>query len=223
MRIRPLFAPLLLAAAALVAAALIAAPGPAAADPVPGPQTSYKAVEVVEVQGGRSMQATVYRKGLSERREVHMEGQTVAIITRPADQELFMLMPGMNAAMKMKYERAMRDLDSGDLQGFDAEPVGRETVNGLDTTKYRIAGDNDRGTTFDGHAWVTDDGIRAKLAGTVSFSDGTSSPIRITLKEVERGDQPNVLFELPQGTRVMDMSKMPESMQGGPMGGIMRQ
>jgi hypothetical protein len=209
--------------ALLLAAALLAGPRPAAADPVPGPQTSYKAVELVEVQGGRSMQATVYRDGLRERREMHMEGQTVAIITRPADQELFMLMPGMNAAMKMKYDRAMRDLDSGDLQGFEADPVGRETVNGLDTTKYRIAGDNGRGTTFDGHAWVTDDGIRAKLAGTVSFSDGSSSPIRITLREVERGDQPNSLFTLPQGTRVMDMSKMPDSMQGGPMGGMIRQ
>ena len=218
MRIRPLFAPLLLAAAAL-----LAGPKPGWAEPVPGPQTSYKAVETVEVQGGRSMQATVYRKGLSERREMHMEGQTVAIITRPADQELFMLMPGMNAAMKMKYERAIRDLDSGDLQGFDAEAVGEETINGLDTTKYRIAGDNGQGTTFDGHAWVTEDGIRAKLAGTVSFADGSSSPIRITLSEVERGDLPNKLFNLPEGTRVMDMSKMPDSMQGGPMGGIMRQ
>jgi hypothetical protein len=218
MRIRLFAAPLLLAAAAL-----LAAPRPAGAEPVPGPQTSYKAVETVEVQGGRSMQATVYRKGLSERREMHMEGQTVAIITRPADRELFMLMPGMNAAMKMKYERAIRDLDSGDLQGFDAEPVGTQTVNGLDTTKYRIAGDNGQGTTFDGHAWVTADGIRAKLAGTVSFADGSSSPIRITLSEVERGDLPNKLFDLPEGTRVMDMSKMPDSMQGGPMGGIMRQ
>ena len=218
MRIRPSFAPVLLAAVAL-----LAAPRPGWAEPVPGPQTSYKAVEVVEAQGGRAMQATVYRKGLSERREMHMEGQTVAIITRPADKQLFMLMPGMNTAMKMKYDRAMRDMDSGDLQGFDAEPVGEETVNGLETTKYRIEGDNGQGTTFDGHAWVTDDGIRAKLAGTVSFSDGTSSPIRITLSEVERGDQPNSLFELPEGTRVMDMSKMPDSMQGGPMGGMMRQ
>ena len=222
MRTRRLRAPLLLAPL-LIAAALIAAPRPATAEPVPGPQTSYKAVETVEVQGGRSMQATVYRKGLRERREMQSNGQTVAIITRPADQELLMLMPGMNAAMKMNYERAMRDMDSGDLQGFDAEPVGQETVNGLETTKYRIAGDNDRGTTFDGHAWVTADGIRAKLAGTVSFSDGTSSPIRITLSEVERGDQPDDLFNLPEGTRVMDMSKMPDAMQGGPMGGIMRQ
>ncbi|MBK1696089.1 hypothetical protein [Rhodovibrio salinarum] len=210
---------------ALLLAALtqIAGPRPAAAEPVPGPQTSYKAVETVEVQGGRSLQATVYRDGLRERREMHVDGQTVAIITRPADQELLMLMPGRNAAMKMKYERAMRDLDSGDLQGFDADPVAQETVNGLDTTKYRIAGDNGRGTVFDGHAWVTDDGIRAKLAGTVRFSDGSRSPIRITLKEVVRGDQPNALFTLPQGTRVMDMSKLPDSMQGGPMGGMMRQ
>jgi hypothetical protein len=213
----------LVLAAPLLAAAALLAPPRAAAGPVPGPQVSYQAVELVEVQGGRSMQATVYRAGLRERREMRSNGQTVAIITRPADEELFMLMPGMNAAMKMNYERAIRDLDSGDLQGFDAEPVGRETVNGLDTTKYRIAGDNGRGTTFDGHAWVTDDGIRAKLAGTVGFSDGASTPIRITLKEVERGDQPNALFQLPQGTRVMDMSKMPDSMQGGPMGGMLRQ
>ncbi|MBK1669269.1 hypothetical protein CKO28_14625 [Rhodovibrio sodomensis] len=218
MRIRVFVAPLVLAAAAL-----LAAPRPAAAETVPGPQTSYKAVELVEVKGGRSMRATVYRDGLRERREMQTQGQTVTIITRPADQELFMLMPGMNAAMKMNYERAMRDLDSGDLQGFDAEPVGEETVNGLATTKYRIAGDNGHGTTFDGYAWVTDDGIRVKLAGTVSFSDGSSSPIRITLTEVARGDQPNHLFTLPEGTRVMDLSKMPDAMQGGPMGGMIRQ
>lgn len=222
MRPRRRLVPLLFAPLLFVGAALLASPRPAAAEPVPGPQTSYKAAETVEVHGGRSMQATVYRAGLRERREIHMEGQTIVIITRPADQELLMLMPGMNAAMKMNYERAMRDMDSGDLQGFDAEPVAEETVNGLDTTKYRIAGDNDQGTTFDGHAWVTADGIRAKLAGTVSFSDGTSSPIRITLSEVERGDQPNDLFNLPEGTRVMDMSKMPDAMQGDPMGGIMR-
>lgn len=209
--------------AACFAAVLALPAGPAAADRVPPPKASFKATETVEAGQGRTMQATVYRDALRERREIRMEGQTVAIISQPADQNLFMLMPSRGMAMKMDASRAMRDMDTGDLQGFDATAVGEETVNGMATTKYRIEGDNDQGTTFDGHAWITDDGIRVRIAGTVAFSDGTSTPIRINLTDVTRGDQPDDLFRLPDDVRVMDMSKMPGSMQGGPMGGMMGQ
>jgi hypothetical protein len=205
-------------------AVLLALPaGPAVADQIPPPKASFKASETVEAGQGRTMQATVYREALRERREIRMQGQTVAIISQPADQNLFMLMPGRGMAMKMDAARAMRDMDTGDLRGFDATALGQETVNGLKTTRYRIEGDNDQGTTFDGHAWITDDGIRVRIAGTVAFSDGTSTPIRINLTDVTRGDQPDDLFRLPDGIRVMDMSKMPSSMQGGPMGGMMGQ
>ena len=82
-------------------------------------------------------------------------------------------------------------------------PVGRETVNGIATTKYAIDE-----TVPEGHAegavWLSRDGIPMKLAGTFTRQNGKVASIRWELSHVRIGPQPAALFEEPHG-----FSKLP--------------
>lgn len=77
-------------------------------------------------------------------------------------------------------------------------PVGRESVNGIATTKYAVDE-----TVPEGHAtgaiWVSAEGIPMRLAGKFAARNGKTSDVRWELKEVKIGPQPDTLFEPPAG------------------------
>jgi hypothetical protein len=201
--------------------ALLLAPIAAARaeNPVPAPQADYTATEIVEVLDRKRqsrLETRVYRSGRLERRIISAQGQKVTMIVRPDRQVAYMLMPGGGMAMRMPFEQAGRDLSADDLQALEAEAVGQETVAGLPTTKYRISGRSDRGYGFDGHAWVTDDGIRVRLEGAVTGPEREPLNVRIHLEDVARGPQSADLFDLPPDAQVVDIPKMPGG--GGPLG-----
>jgi hypothetical protein len=201
-----------------MAVLLLAAPA-LAESPIPAPQADYSATEIVEVLD-RKMQSRVetevHRSGRLERREVEAQGQSMVMLIRPQEEAAYLLMPGGRMAMRMPFDQAARDLSSDDLQALDADAVGRERVAGLETTKYRITGRNDRGYGFDGHAWVTDDGIRMRVEGAVTGPERAPINVSIHLENVTRSAQPAELFELPADAEVIDMPKMPGGV--GPLG-----
>jgi hypothetical protein len=82
--------------------------------------------------------------------------------------------------------------------------VGTEVVNGMDTTKYKTVWQTEDGK-FGGFSWVTEDGIAVK-AFLVSETGGEKQRIRYQITELERGSQPQDLFEVPEGYAKMDLS-----------------
>jgi len=78
------------------------------------------------------------------------------------------------------------------------KPLGRDTVNGIATTKYAIDE-----TVPEGHAsgtlWLSAEGIPMRLAGKFAAQNGKTSDVRWELKEVKIGPQPAALFEAPPG------------------------
>jgi hypothetical protein len=82
-------------------------------------------------------------------------------------------------------------------------PAGRESVNGIATTRYAIDE-----TIPEGHAvgalWLSRDGIPMRLAGSFTKASGRVSTIRWELSHVRIGPQPASLFEAPRG-----LSKLP--------------
>ncbi len=77
--------------------------------------------------------------------------------------------------------------------------VGREAVNGVATTKYRVAHRADDGTRIDGFVWLTSSGVPMRGDGAVSVPNGKRTPFAWELSQLQIGPQPALLFQPPDG------------------------
>lgn len=78
------------------------------------------------------------------------------------------------------------------------QPVGRETVNGIETTKYIIEEDIAGGRAT-GSLWLSTDGIPMKCDTRFAPKSGKPSTIHWELWHVQIGHQDPALFEVPPG------------------------
>lgn len=180
--------------ALLLAVALMS--GPAAAESWPSPEAAYQATRVMDA-GGLQMSGRLYHDRGKERWEVEMQGMTQVMILRPDLEKMFMLMPAMNMAMEMPFAFGANIPTPERYAGNPPEVIGRETIDGEETTKYKFSGDDGTGpyTVF---YWLTDDGITLRTEG--SSPEGS---FEMYLEGLDRGDQPADLFELPAGVQLM--------------------
>ena len=84
------------------------------------------------------------------------------------------------------------------------EVIGRETIDGEETTKYRFQVSTPGGSS-NGFAWVTDDGILMRSESETTTGDADRTPGRMvtTLQELRVGPQDPALFELPSDYQKM--------------------
>ncbi len=199
MRFAPLrLAPLIAGLAGL--AALLAQPVLANELPPLG-QASYSADFAMTAQGNR-LRGQVNHTPAGERREVTFEGERQVMILKPEAREMLMVMPAMNAAMRMPLQEDPTVTARETFAEMQPESLGRETVNGQETTVYRVAGD------YQGRFWITDDGI--VMRSDLATPEGR---FEMELSNVARGPQDPALFALPAGIEVMDMGAVPQPQQ----------
>ena len=204
---------LMLISAAAVSLTLSVA---AQADNVPQPTASYSREAIMRMGRQPDMPFRVNAAGATERREMMMQGSAQTMIKRPDLGVIYMLMPQMGQAMEMPIDRGGMPTDN--MDAYNPVALGSETVLGENTTKYRMQGGDANGS-FDGHAWITGDGIMMRMEGQAT-GDGFAGPVSITLNSLQRGPQDPSLFELPPGTSVMQMpGGMPGGGGGAPMPG----
>lgn len=182
--------------AALLVIALIApfaALAPAAAQDNPFAKRAEYSADLHYTIAGMKGDGKVFQGKNADRREMTVQGQRSVMIIK--NKEIMMLMPDLNMAMRMPLGTD----PLGDVLDPDPEasfaPLGKETVNGEKTTKYRA--DYEGGS---GHFWATADGIIMKVEAETS--EGT---LTVNTSNVKRGPQPDSLFELPPGVQIMDM------------------
>ena len=180
--------------ALLLAMALLSMPAAAGSWPVPN--AAYKATRVID-SGGAQMSGLLFHDHGKERWEMSMEGMTHVMILRPDLEKIFLLMPQMNMAMEMPLTRGGSIPTPDRYSGIEPEIVGQEVIAGEQTTKYKVEGDEGTGpyTMF---FWMTDDGITMRTQG--SSAEGS---FELRLDDLQRGEQPAALFELPAGVQVM--------------------
>ncbi|MDP6952763.1 MAG: hypothetical protein QGF53_08380, partial [Alphaproteobacteria bacterium] len=188
----------LLVSAAAVSLILVC---PAYADNVPQPTASYSGEGIMHMGGQPDMPFRVNAAGATERREMVMQGSAQTMIKRPDLGVIYMLMPQMGQAMEMPLDRGGMPTDN--MDAYNPVAVGSESMLGESTTKYRMQGGDANGS-FDGHAWITGDGIMMRMEGQAT-GDGFAGPVSIVLNSLQRGPQDPSLFELPPGTSVMQM------------------
>ena len=76
--------------------------------------------------------------------------------------------------------------------------VGRETVNGVETTKFAAEGTGPSGNPVEGHIWLSDEGIVVRFAGQ-ELKAGGPVDSRGDLRNIEVAPQDPALFEIPDG------------------------
>jgi hypothetical protein len=110
------------------------------------------------------------------------------------------LLPNLHTAVEFVLPRALAALGKPGLLG---KPVGKETINGIPTTKYAVDKKIPEGRLA-GSLWLSADGIPMRCEGSFTSNKGKASTVHWELRHVEIGKQNAALFEVPAG-----FSKLP--------------
>ncbi len=169
-------------------------------------KVSFSADATIETDEFTMTERIYYVPGMV-RDDMQMNGQQMVFIQRYDLGLLWMLMPemgGMNAYIETDVSQPSEQLEQYRL--VEREVVGQETVNGMDTTKYKVIYENSK-DKFGGFTWVNDDMIAVK-AFLISEQDGEKQRFRFEITNLTLGPQDRDLFELPEGAMKLDMAAM---------------
>ncbi|HEX2151939.1 MAG TPA: hypothetical protein VHG31_08080 [Stellaceae bacterium] len=162
-------------------------------------QTGFSAERTLVIDG-RTYRGKVWAMPGKERHEQAIYGLRPVFLLR-ADSPLGeIVLTSMKTIVQFDIPAELQMLDLAELK---ERPIGRETVNGIATTKYALDKSIPQGRA-EGTLWLSRDGIPMRLAGTFTNAKGKVSTVRWELSGVKTGSQPAALFESPAG-----MSKLP--------------
>jgi hypothetical protein len=180
---------------ALALLAVLAMPGIARAQLLGDTQVPFSADRTVVI-GDRTFTGKLYARPGYQRHEQDLGGLPQVILLRRDDARGWLVLPSTRSYVEFYFRGVLAELSDPSLLGT---AVGQETVAGLKTTKYRIEHTVRDGSTVDGYAWVSKDGIIAKAEGTYTAAkDGKPTPVRMLLSNIRTGPQNAALFEVPQ-------------------------
>lgn len=166
----------------------------------------------------QKMKTRIHYKPGKVRDDVVMGDQKVGYIQRFDLGRTWMLMPAQNMYMELSANQAPQQGSAAGVQQFrlvSREVLGREQINGEETTKYKVVYDTSDGR-YGGFTWFTDDNIAVKSL-MAKQGGGKDDRVRFEMTSLRRTDQADDLFELPKGAAKFDMSAM--GMMGGMQSG----
>jgi hypothetical protein len=148
---------------------------------------------------------------------INMGGQTMTTITRYDLEKTWTI---MGQGMYMENDIGESE-QSPDYKLVERSVVGKENVNGQETTKYKTLYESSRGK-FGGFTWYNNDNIAVK-GFMISEENGEKTRILFNLTNINVGPQAGELFELPAGASKFTMPSFggmkgmqnPQSMGGG--------
>jgi len=179
-------------------------------------KTSFVADAKLETEE-MTINTRVYYKPGRVRDEMTIGGQKMITIRRFDLEKVWMLM-GQNMYMEVSPDKDSKRAPHYKL--ISREIVGPETVNGMETTKYESIYETSDGK-FGGFTWYTKDNIAVK-GFLVHQTRGEKQRVKFEFTNLERGDQPDSMFEIPKGYQKLNMGGfpgMPNTEGMGEMGG----
>src|SRR5579871_1554351 len=124
----------------------------------------YSAERVVTVNG-RAYSGRVFHTPGHQRHEQTIQGFAQVVLLDASAKRGWLVLPDLKTYVEFAFPKLMADLGDPALR---REPVGRETVNGVPTTKYRIDHTAADGTHAEGFLWISAQGVMMRLDGTVA-------------------------------------------------------
>ena len=154
----------------------------------------FSAVRTLVIDGKSYVGRMVAMPG-RERHEQQIQGFSPVFLLRGDAPLADIVLAQLHTIVQFALPAELRVFGRPELK---KKPIGRDTVNGIATTKYAIDE-----TVPEGHAagtlWLSAEGIPMRLAGKFAAQNGKSSEVRWELKDVKIGPQPAALFEAPAG------------------------
>lgn len=167
---------------------------------------AYSAERTVTVNG-KSYSGMVFHVPGHERHEQTIQGIAEVVILDAATKQGFLVVPMLKSYVAFAFPKLMAELDD---PGLRRNPMGRETVSGVPTTKYRVDHVSADGSHARGYAWLSAQGVLMRIDGTVTRDGGKPVAIRMELANLAVGPQDPALFQVPPG-----LAKLPtEAFQG---------
>jgi hypothetical protein len=176
----------------------------ATAAPPPALSTEYSANRRIESDQG-VIEGSIAAAPGRERSEMRVGGMSTVMILR-SDRGLgWMLMPAQKMYQELDFSRAAQQAGTVAQDQLDLEVVGKETISGLETTKYKFVSKDGSGGGF---LWYTADGIALKM-DVLSKTGRKNSRMTVTLEDVRVGTQDPAVFELPAGYKRLPGAGIP--------------
>ncbi len=181
----------------------------AGADPIPVPKRDYAAeldIHVVRNGEPRRIRGKLYWSPDRQRTEIQRAGHSSIVILREDKGVTWSLAPLQQTYVEKPLEeeqsRAVdRDFDlERALAAGDAtlRKLDRQTVNGVETTRYEMQLKTAAGATASGHIWLSDDDVTVRIEAFWARGDDAGRFQR-DLRNIEVGPLAPALFEVPEG------------------------
>jgi hypothetical protein len=166
-------------------------------------ETSFAANARLETEE-MTVDTRIHYKPGKVRDELKVGGQKMVTIRRMDLNKVWML---MGQGVYMEVDPSQGSKQAPDFKLISKEVVGPETVNGMKTTKYKSVYESSDGK-FGGFTWYTEDNIAVK-GFLVHQQKGEKRRIKFEFTKLERGEQPDTLFEIPAGYQKLNMGGIP--------------
>jgi hypothetical protein len=162
---------------------------------------SYSATRVMRIDG-TEITTRINHAPHMERITGSLGGLEMTLILRSDRNVVWQLVPFMS----LYGEADISDMDTPDnIQILSREPIGNEVVQGQLTTKFRAEFLTRGGTRHEGFYWQNADGVHMRSAFPFIDRSGDVKQVELELRDVQLGDQPASLFELPAGYTRVDL------------------
>jgi hypothetical protein len=173
---------------------------------MPQTKVEYSADSTMESQG-MTMTSKVFQAENKYRMEMKVQGANNIVINRMDKKLSWILMPDQKMYMENSLEEGKKKSNDINDCKIEQQQLGSEVVNGLKTTKNKIAMSCPDGLKYNGSMWVTKDGIMVKM-DSVAKTDKGDIPFKMELKNINIAKQDPSLFEIPAGYQAMNMGGM---------------
>lgn len=175
------------------------------------PAVAYEGTRLIHA-GGQSISSKFhYAPPGKHRQEMNQGGMQIVTIMRE-DKGVIWSIIGQGMYLETAFGEQVegRDPSQGlvlpdDTEVVEFEELGPETVNGVDTTRYRIVM-RDKEQETEGHYWLTDERIPIRME--VEPRDGSYERVVMETTDLAIGPQADELFELPAGATAMSTGNL---------------
>ena len=183
------------AALAFLFAALIALAAPVARAATLGDsKVGFSATRTLVIDGKRYVGSMAAMPG-RERHEQQIQGFHPVFLLRTDSPTAEIVLAQLHTIVQFALPPELRVFGRPELK---KKPLGRDTVNGILTTKYALDEAVPEGHAV-GTLWLSAEGIPMRLAGKFTGQNGKTADVRWELSGVKIGPQPATLFEPPSG------------------------
>jgi len=161
--------------------------------------------DMVTTNGDVTQTSKFYSEKPYYRMDMEEGGQQMFVVVNTKTNITQAFMPSQKMYMEMKsddIQSASNDVFQSleeQKKKYETKMVGKETVNGYDCEIYEVMADGSIVTTY----WQS-----AEIEYPIKVVTGENQDMIMELKNIEKGDIDDALFQVPAGYTKMDMQGM---------------